>query len=578
MNAQWVADRTTVGLFLRQAERLGSRTLFHYHNGGQWRVISWTESRELVLRLADRLIREGIAPGDRVAIMAPNSLEWLIADLGIQAAGGVTVPIYPNSTVKMTAQIVANSEARLAFVADDRLAAMVAPCRAVRFNLDFRTWLQGRIQDSSALARRLEALDPQALCTICYTSGTTGEPKGVMLAHRCIVDQSRCNLAEGGFRLRADDESLSFLPYAHVFGRINDFYVNLTAGGTLWISRGLEQLAQDIQTARPTVMVSVPRLYEKMQQRVYQTVAEASPRRQQLFHWALEQGRRRLRGEPTPLLPLADRLVLAPLRARLTGGRLRFFVSGGATLSHDVEEFFWTIGIVILNGWGMSETASGVVSNTEGRHRFETVGHALPAVRLKLAEDGEILAHAPGNMLGYYRNPSATAETLVDGWVKTGDIGELSQDGFLKITDRKKDLIKTAGGKFVVPQPLETRLCANAAIDRAVVIGDERPYVVALIVPDWTELRRRTGLTGEPESLVQDEQARAEVQRCIDELNSDLGRWETVKDFTLLADDFSEAAGELTPTLKVKRRVVQERYAQAIAAMYAEKRAGVTVH
>ncbi len=578
MNAQRVAHRTTVGVFLRQAERLASRTLFHYHNGGHWREISWTESSELVLRLADRLIREGIVPGDRVAIMAPNCLDWLIADLGIQAAGGVTVPIYPSSSAKMTARIIANSEARLAFVADDSLAGLVAPCRAVRFNLDFRSWLQGGVQDSSALARRLEALDPQALCTICYTSGTTGEPKGVMLAHRCIVDQSRCNLAEGGFRLRDDDESLSFLPYAHVFGRINDFYVSLAAGGTLWISRGLEHLAQDIQTAKPTVMVSVPRLYEKMQQRVYQTVAELSPRRRQLFHWALEQGRRRLRGEPAPLLALADLLVLGPLRARLTGGRLRFFVSGGAPLSHDVEEFFWAIGIVILNGWGMSETASGVVSNTEDRHRFETVGHPLPAVRLKIAEDGEILAQAPGNMLGYYRNPSATAETLVDGWVRTGDIGELSQDGFLKITDRKRDLIKTASAKFVAPQPMETALCANAVIDRAVVIGDERPYVVALIVPDWNELRRRTGLSGEPESLVQDEQARAEVQRCVDELNSDLGRWETVKDFTLLARDFSEAAGELTPTLKVKRRLVQELHAQTIDAMYADKRAGVRVH
>lgn len=577
MDPERVAARTTVGVFLRQAERLRDRTLFHYHDGRHWREISWADTRELVLRLADRLIREGLEVGDRIAIMSPNCLDWLIADLGIQAGGGVTVPVYPNSPAKMTAEILANSQARLAFVADDALAAAVAPCRAVRFNVDFRTWLQGGIQDEAALARRLEALDPQALCTIGYTSGTTGEPKGVMLAHRCIVDQCRCNVAEGGYQLRDGDESLSFLPYAHVFGRINDFYVDLTAGVSMWISRGLEHLPEDIRVARPTVMVSVPRFYEKMQQRVYQAVAEASPRRQQLFRWALEQGRRRVRGESTPLLPLAERLVLAPLRARLTGGRLRFFVSGGAPLTRDVEEFFWAIGIKILNGWGMSETASGVVSNTEDRYRFETVGHALPAVRLKISEDGEILVHAPGNMTGYYRNPTATAETLVDGWVKTGDIGELSDDGFLKITDRRKDLIKTAGGKFVVPQPMETGLCDNPLIDRVVVIGDERPFVVALIVPDWAELQRQTGLSGDREALVWDERARAEVQRCIDELNRDLGRWETIKYFTLLAHDFSEAAGELTPTLKVKRRVVQERFAQEIEAMYARKRPGATV-
>jgi long-chain acyl-CoA synthetase len=390
-----------------------------------------------------------------------------------------------------------------------------------------------------------------------------------MLAHRSFVDMAHSALQV--FDLGEEDESLSFLPYAHVFERVNGLFVGIAAGGSAWIARGAEHLAEDLQASKPTVMVAVPRVYEKMHQRIMAVVRENPPRRQALFRWALELGRRRARGERPLLYPLAERLVLGPVRKRLTGGRLRFFVSGGAPLSAEIEGFFWALGVKILNGWGMTETSSGATSNTEQRHRFETVGPPLPGVEVKVAEDGEIMVKSPGNMLGYYRNPDATAQTLRDGWVMTGDIGDLDPDGFLRITDRKKELIKTSVGKYVAPQPVETNLQQAPEIERALVIGDERPYVVALIVPDWDVLRAELGITGEPRELVKDDRVRQAIQRRVDEVNGSLSDWETIKYFELLPEDFTEANDEITPTLKVKRRVVNQRYRDLIETMYQGK-------
>ena len=569
MDPERLGERTTVGLFLRQAARYGDRTLVRYHDGQGWKGASWNRMADLGMRVAARLVADGVKAGDRVAIMADNRFEWLYCDLAIQAAGAVTVPIYP-STPARTAQVIADDAGtRLAFV-DDGLRDRLRLDRVVAFDADLPAWV-AEPPDPELLAEvetRAAALQPDDLATLVYTSGTTGVPKGVMLPHRCFVDMARSCLEV--FDIGPDDESLSFLPYSHVFERINGVFVGLAAGGSAWISRGVPSLLEDLHECRPTVMVSVPRVYEKMHQQVMAVVREQPPHRKAIFRWAIGQGRRRMRGQAAPLHPIAERLVLGPLRKRLTGGRLRFFVSGGAPLSAEVESFFWSIGLKILNGWGMTETSSGATSNTESRHRFETVGPPLPGVEIRIAEDGEILIKGPGNMTGYYNNPEATAETLVDGWVRTGDIGELD-DGFMRITDRKKELLKTAGGKFVAPSPMETRLMQDPAIERAVVIGDERPYVTALIVPDWRTLEVEHGVKGRPEDLCGDERARGVVQRAIDELNRDLGSWEAVKYFELLAHDFSEEGGELTPTLKVKRRVVQERYGDRIETMYQGK-------
>jgi long-chain acyl-CoA synthetase len=570
MNSEGISERTVPGVFFRQVDRLGSRTLFRHYQDDLWQELSWDEAAQSVERLAAALVAAGVKPGERVLLMSENRLEWLLCDLGIMTSGAVTVPVYQSTTEKGVQQIAANSQARLAIVSGEAIAAKVHVERVVRMDVEIPSWLETASSPEALreVEARASAVPPEDLATIVYTSGTTGEPKGVMLAHGNLVDMARGCLKE--FDISEDDSALSFLPYAHVLERINSVLVLLAAGGSAWLSRGSEHLAEDIQASRPTVIVAVPRVYEKMHQRVLELVGRAPARRQALFRWALGQGRRRSKGSWAPLYPLADRLVLSQLRRRLTGGRLRFFVSGGAPLGRDVEEFFWTFGVPIYNGWGMTETSSGATSNNPRAHRFETVGTPLPGVSLRIAQDGEILVNSPGNMLGYFRNEAATAEVLEEGWIHTGDIGELD-DGFLRITDRKKDLIKTAGGKFVAPQPLESRLQQHPIVERALVLGDERPYAVALIVPDWNALRRQLNLSGAPESLVDDDRARSAVQRLVDGINAELGSWEQIKDFKLLPHDFSEDRGEITPTLKVKRRVVQDSYREQIEDMYRSK-------
>jgi long-chain acyl-CoA synthetase len=570
VDPQRLAERTTIGLFFRQAARHGDRTVVRYHDGSGWRGASWSRMADLAQRLAARLVREGVQAGDRVAIMSENRVEWLYCDLAIQTAGAVTVPIYPSTPARTAQTIAEDAGIKVAFAADE-LRDRLQVERLVGFDADLPAWVAEPADPEllTEVEARAAAVAPDDLATLVYTSGTTGVPKGVMLPHRCIVDMAHSCLQV--FDLGPEDEALSFLPYSHVFERINGVFVGLAAGASAWISRGIPKLVDDLQECRPTVMVSVPRVYEKMHQQVMAIVREQPPHRRAIFRWAIAQGRRRMRGRPAPLYPLADRVVLSSIRKRLTGGRLRFFVSGGAPLSTEIESFFWAIGVKILNGWGMTETSSGATSNTEQRHEFETVGPPLPGVEITIAGDGEILIKSPGNMTGYYNNPEATAETLEDGWVRTGDIGEVDAAGFLRITDRKKELLKTAGGKFVAPTPMETRLMQDPAIERAVVIGDERPYVTALIVPDWHTLEVVHGIKGNPEELRDDERARAVVQRAVDELNRDLGTWETIKYFTLLPHDFTEESGELTPTLKVKRRIVQERYRDPIETMYQGK-------
>src|SRR5438094_997156 len=314
-------------------------------------------------------------------------------------------------------------------------------------------------------------------------------------------------------------------------------------------------------------MCSVPRVYEKMYAAVMARVHEASPARRAIFKWAVRTGARYLRASnPGPIVrsqrAVADRLVLASLRMRLTGGRLRFFISGGAGLAREIEEFFWSIGVPILNGWGMTETSSGVCSNTLLQHKFLTVGKPFPGVEIKIADDGEILVKGPGNMLGYHKNPTATAEVLKEGWIYTGDIGVIDEDGFLKITDRKKSLFKTAGGKYIAPLPLEHGLMRNPLVLRAIVIGEGKPYVTALVVPDWDEGKKQ-GLDASG--------VKSSIQRTIDEVNAHLGRWETIKYFTLLERDFTEDAGELSLKLDIKRKAVADHYREQIEAMYTGK-------
>jgi long-chain acyl-CoA synthetase len=569
LDPEAVAERTTVGVFFRQAARYENKPLIHYRRGDEWQVETWAEMRRHVLAVATGLIAAGVKPRDSVLLISENRVEWVYCDFAIQAIGAITVPVYPSSPAEMAQAIAADSGAKYAIASGASLAAKLRVGGALRevATMDGKVaeWVREPMSNVVEISARLKQLTPEDICTIVYTSGTTGTPKGVELAHRNLVDTARAAIQ--AHPISDTDSSLSWLPYAHVFGRINEIFDGLTYGGETWISAGSDHLVEELQQVKPTIMCSAPRVYEKMYAAVLSRVQKASPTKRAIFKWAVRTGTRFSQTDkPGPLLQaqhrLADRLVLAALRKQLTGGRLRFFISGGAALAQNIEEFFWAIGVPILNGWGLTETSSGVCSNTLHQHRFLTVGKPLSGVELKIADDGEILVKGIGNMLGYHNNPEATAEVMKDSWFSTGDIGVIDADGFLKITDRKKSLFKTAGGKYIAPLHLEHSLLGDPIIERAMVVGDGRPYVTALIVPNRVAAKAR-GLD--------EAQLTAHIQQTVDRVNSQVGHWETIKYFTLLPRDFTESDGELSLKLDIKRKVIQEHFKDQIESMYTGK-------
>jgi long-chain acyl-CoA synthetase len=558
-----------VGVFFRQAARYGDKPLIHYRQADAWQIETWADLRRHVLAVASALIAAGVKPHDSVLLIAENRVEWVYCDFAIQTVGAVTVPIYPNSPAEMAQTIAADSGATYAITSGAPLASKFRVAGALRqiatMDGEVAGWVRQPTLDLAEIAARLSHVTPEDICTIVYTSGTTGTPKGVELAHRNLVDTARA--AVQVHPITDQDSSLSWLPLAHVFGRINEMFDGMVYGGETWISAGSDHLVEELQQVKPTVMCSAPRVYEKMYAAVIGRVQKASPAKRAIFRWAVSTGTRFSQTENPGLVlkaqrRLADRLVLAGLRRQLTGGRMRFFISGGAALAQNIEEFFWAVGVPILNGWGLTETSSGVCSNTLHEHRFLTVGKPLPGVELKIADDGEILVKGIGNMIGYHNNTDATAEVVKDGWFYTGDVGEIDADGFLKITDRKKSLFKTSGGKYIAPVQLEHELLSDPIIERAVVVGDGRPYVTALIVPNWPSARSQ-GLD--------EAQLTARIQQTVDKVNSRVGHWETIKYFTLLPKDFTEKDGELSLKLDVKRKVIQEHYRDQIESMYTGK-------
>ena len=555
------------------------REYLRHHRGGAWRSISWGDFAERALRVAEGLVEAGLQPGDAVALLSENRVEWLVCDLGIQAAGCVTVPIYPTTTPRTVRHIVADSGARLVIASTRELAKKLDPAGAVPVALiDDRVaaWqAAGGGGNRAEVERRVAALTPADRASIVYTSGTTGEPKGAILLHRNFLAAAAGGLQV--FRLDSADTLLSFLPFSHVLERVDGVFIPTVAGCRIVLARGIDTLLDDIQAARPTAMLGVPRVFDKVFEGVHDQAARQPAYRRALFGWALDAGVRRLDPGAGPVTrlrgALADRLVLGSLRRRLTGGRLRFFISGGAPLNQRVEEFFWALGVRILQGWGLTETTSGATTNSETDHRYRTVGRALPGVELRIAADGEIQVRGGITTAGYLNRPEATRELLdAEGWLSTGDIGFLDGDGYLSITDRKKDLIKTAGGKYLAPLPIEARLEANRLIKAALVVGDGHPYAVALVVPDWPAVAAHLGVDGDPAALRLDPRVRAAIQALVDECNRDLAGFETIKRFALLLHDFSEQADELTPTLKPKRRVIAAHYAEEIDALYAAPR------
>lgn len=557
----------------------------------------------MVEDLASALIGLGVRRGDRVLILARNSIEWTSADLAILSVGAVTVPLYETLSEAKAEFILKDSGARVAFAGTPSQMAMLnrlktrSPqlkniiCFSLPFDAERKDWAMSfdealeygrdaRRTTSARLIARRRGVEPDDVASIVYTSGTTGEPKGASLSHRNFVSNVKAAL-EAVPEMGHDDVMLSFLPLSHVLERTAGHFLVLAAGATAYYAQSTEQVPEDLLEVRPTVMIAVPRLYEKMKARIEATVHGESPRRQRIFWWAVRVGteaaRARTTGRRLPWTKrlaawVADRLVFAKVRSR-TGGRLRFFVSGGAHIEREIEELFWAAGLPILGGYGLTETSPVISVNTFAATRFGSVGKPLPGVEVRVADDGEILVRGPNVMAGYHNLPKETEGAFTeDGFFKTGDLGKLDADGFLHVTDRKKELIVMSTGKKVAPQEIENRLKASPLISEAVALGDGRSYVTALIVPDFEALRawaEERGMVATNEALVANPQVVAEYATRIDAVNANLSKFEAVKRFALVPREFTQEDGELTPTLKVKRRVVAERFAKEIQALYA---------
>ena len=592
---------TLIGVFLEAAARHNKAAQFMRRQGGQWESISYERALADVERVALGLSNLGVKRGDHVALLSENRYEWPVVDLAVLALGAVTVPIYPTLTAEQSRFVLDNSEAVLTVVSTPaqlgklhavagtlpRLTRIVhmdpAPGggekdlpleELMRRGQERRAAAPGAIRESAA------AIRPDDLATIIYTSGTTGEPKGAMLTHGNIASNIEAGLKVLG--LRSGDTCLSFLPLCHIFERMAGLYAMLEAGVTIAYAQSLDTVASDAVEVRPTVLLGVPRFYENVFARVMENALSQPPLRKNIFFWGLKACTRvvRARFEGRAASPLdrlqariADRLVGAKVRARV-GGRLRFCISGGAPLSAKVLEFFHAVGIPIVEGYGLTETSPVICLNPLGRERPASVGPGLPGQEMKIAEDGEILARGPHVMRGYFKNDEATRAALRDGWFHTGDVGHLDQDGYLFITDRIKDLLVTAGGKKVAPQPIENQLKTSKWLSEAVLIGDRRPFVVCLLVPNFAtleaEAKARGWSTTTREELLERPEARAIYQAEVDRVNAPLARFEQIKSFALLNREFTLEAGELTPTLKVRRKIVAERYGSLIESLYTQ--------
>ena len=595
------APGTLTQLFFEAAERYDRPDALQVKVNGRYEPISHRTVVERVRRVALGLQELGLGRGDRAALLSENRPEWAIVDFGCLTAGITDVPVYPTLPAAQAQYVIADSGARVVFVSTPEQAAKLATVRAqlpaVSHVVCFSAArCEGADMTLAELERRgaaaetpervaryraeARAAKPDDLATLIYTSGTTGTPKGVMLTHdnfySNVAASARC-IPFGG-----RDVALSFLPLSHVFERMGGHYLMWHTGTSIAYAESVETVAEDMGIVRPTLMLSVPRLYEKMYARVLENAMSGGAAKQRIFFWARAVADRwadeKLAGrEPGGLLALqyrvAQKLVFSKLQAR-TGGSLRYFVSGGAPLSPEINKFFYAAGLVILEGYGLTETSPVIAVNTPSAFRLGTVGRPIEGVEVRIAPDGEILTRGPHVMRGYYQNPEETAAVIdADGWLHTGDIGRL-EDGFLRITDRKKDIIVTAGGKNIAPQPIEGRVKTNKFVLQAVMLGDKRPFPVLLIVPNLEQLEpwaRAEGLSWQDAAgLLALPAVKTKIEREVLGQLGGLASFETPKRIALIEHDFTIERGELTPKLSVKRKVVEDRYRSAIDAMYAE--------
>jgi long-chain acyl-CoA synthetase len=582
-------------MVLARASCYAGRPVFREKTDGHYRDIGWDEFVAQLRARGRGLLALSLQPGERVAIMAPNSPQWAWADLATQACGAISVPVYHTEGLANTLYLLNDSESRLAFVWSPLVAAELLQNLAAVPTLETIILLNGELPHprilpleqflrppDPALDDRLDARLKQGkaddLASIVYTSGTTGTAKGAMLTHRNFLSNIRsCRTL---FDISPRDTCLSFLPLSHVFERMAGYYMMLRKGATIAYAEGIDSVPLNLKDVQPTILISVPRLYEKMYARIMARVLSSPWPKRKLFLGALHLCRQQVAAEQAGRsLPPGRRLLAGAARrllhARLQeplGGRLRYFVSGGAPLARDVAEFFLAAGIPIYEGYGLTETSPVLTANTAQAQRLGTVGRPIPGTRIRIAADGEILAAGPGVFQGYWRRPEESAAALTDGWFHTGDVGTLDADGFLTITDRKKDLIITAGGENIAPQAIENRLKTDKFIANALVCGDRRPFLTALLVPNFDNLIRYAQLKQidflSMCDLVNHPRVLELLRRRVERLQAGQPGFQQIKRFTLLSRDFSAEGGEVTPTLKVRRQAVSEKFRHLIDSMY----------
>jgi len=575
-----------------QGDALGSAPAYHEKIGGDWVVTNWQTYAATTRQVARALIGLGLQPDGRVCILSFNRPEWVLVDVGCMAAGGVPAGIYETCSAEEVAYILQHSEARLAFVESEEQWNKIAENRAdlpdlkavVTFSgvpeiddplvmswADFLTHADG-VEDD-AVAERLDGLKPDAPATFIYTSGTTGPPKAVMLSHNNLAWTA--DAAIGIVGLGPTDSTVSYLPLSHIAEQMFTILAPITAGSQVYYAQSRETMAENIVEVQPTVFLGVPRVWEKMYAKITAGLEDAPPMKKRLAGWALGVGQRvnalRNRSATPGLLltlqyRLARRLIYDKARPKFGMGRVRVAVTGAAPIAPEIIAFFAGLDLQIHEVYGQSEDCGPTSFNRPGATKIGTVGPAIPGVTIKIAGDGEILVSGPNVFLGYYKDPDATAEALTDGWLHSGDLGQLDEDGFLSITGRKKDIIITAGGKNIAPKNIEAALKNLPLVSQAVVIGDRRKFISALITLDPDVAAQRSTAAAPHE----DAAVRAELQRGVDSVNERFARVEHVRKFTILPRDLDVENKELTPTLKVKRRIVSDNWAEVIEAMYAD--------
>ena len=565
-----------------------------------YKGISYKEMKEETDLFAYGLVELSLKKNDSVALISENRPEWVYADFAMQLLGIINVPLYPSLTSDSIQYILNDSEAKAIIVSSgfqlNKVLKIIKNCKHLKQIIIFnehededgkeKIFTFKEVQEKGKdrkkknpklLIKTSGEIKENDVCTIIYTSGTTGEPKGVILTHKNII--SNVNAALIIFPITKDDIFLSFLPLCHIFERMAGYYTALAAGCTIYYAESIEKVATNLQEAKPTLMTSVPRLFERIQSRIIKNVESQSVTKQKIFYWALEIGRQFIAAKKKGSVPIAlgakhriaDKLVFKKLRER-TGGRLRFFISGGAALSRELGEFFEAAGIQIVEGYGLTESSPVIAANRPDDYKFGTVGKPLPGVEVKIASDGEILARGPNIMKGYFKKKKETEETVIDGWLHTGDIGVFDSDGFLMITDRKKHLFKTSAGKYIAPTPIENIFLTSKYIDQFVLIGDRRTFLSALIVPDYEALKEfadahKIPYTDESE-LTGHEKIYKLIEDDMSKLQKKLANYERVRKFALLDKPFTIESGEITPSLKIKRKVVEEKYNYLIEQMY----------